>query len=46
MHHNMSYSEMVYRVTRGAYATFDDVALTFLNHFQLPVRYDVGTELL
>ena len=25
---------------------FDDLAMTFLNHFQLPVRYDVGTELL
>ena len=25
---------------------FDDLAMTCLNHFQLPVRYDVGTELL
>ena len=25
---------------------FDDLAMTFLNHFQLPVRYDVGIELL
>ena len=25
---------------------FDDLAMTFLNHFQLPVHYDVGTELL
>ena len=31
---------------RGAFALFDDLAMTFLNHFQLPVRYDVGTELL
>ena len=30
----------------GAYATFDDLVLTFLNHFQLLVRYDVDTELL
>ena len=37
---------MVYRVTGGDYVTFDDLALAFLNHFQLPVRYDVGTELL
>ena len=37
---------MVYRVTGGAYAMFDDLAMTFLNHFQLPIRYDVGTELL
>ena len=25
---------------------FDDLAMTFHNHFQLPVRYDIGTELL
>ena len=25
---------------------FDDLEMTFLNHFQLPVRYDIGTELL
>ena len=31
---------------RGAYAFFDDLAMIFLNHFQLPVRYDVGTKLL
>ena len=37
---------MVYRVIGGDYVTFDDVALTFLNHFQLSVCYDVGTELL
>ena len=37
---------MVYRVTKGAYVTFDDLALTFLNIFQLLVHYDVGTELL
>ena len=30
----------------GAYVMFDDLALTFLNHFQLPIRYDVGTKLL
>ena len=37
---------MVYRVTEGDYTTFDDLALTFLNHFQLPIHYDAGTELL
>ena len=37
---------MVYRVTGGAYAMFDDLAMNFLNHFQLPVCYDVDTELL
>ena len=31
---------------KGALALFDDLAMTFLNHFQLPVRYDSGTELL
>ena len=31
---------------RGAYVLFDDLAMTFLNHFQLPVHYDVGTKLL
>ena len=30
----------------GAYDTFDDLPMTFLNHFQLHVCYDVGTELL
>ena len=30
----------------GTYTTFDDHAMNFLNHFQLPVRYDVSTELL
>ena len=28
---------------RGAFVLFDNLAMTFLNHFQLPVRYDVGT---
>ena len=31
---------------RGAFTLFEDLVMTFLNHFQLPVRYDVGTELL
>ena len=31
---------------KGAFVLFDDLAMTSLNHFQLPVRYDVGTELL
>ena len=30
---------------REAFTLSDDLAMTFLNHFQLPVRYDVGTEL-
>jgi hypothetical protein len=28
------------------YSYFNDLAMVFLNHFQLPVRYDVDTELL
>ena len=31
---------------RGEFILFDDLAMTFLNHFQLPMCYDVGTELL
>ena len=31
---------------REAFAFFDDLVMTFFNHFQLLVRYDVGTELL
>ena len=29
---------------RGAFTLFDDLAMNFLNHFQLPVCYDVGTD--
>jgi hypothetical protein len=28
------------------YSSFGELAMAFLNHFQLPVRYDTGTELL
>jgi hypothetical protein len=31
---------------RGAYGTFSHLVLVFLNHFQLPIRYDVGLEFL
>ena len=31
---------------RGAFTLFDDLAMTFLNHFQPLVRYDVGTKIL
>jgi hypothetical protein len=30
----------------GTYGTFNQMVLVFLNHFQLPVCYDVGIELL
>jgi hypothetical protein len=28
------------------YSSFDELVMAFLNHFQLLVRYDIGTELL
>jgi hypothetical protein len=31
---------------RGAYETFSQMVLVFLNHFQLPVHYDDGLELM
>ena len=30
---------------RGAFALFNDLAMNFLNHFQLLVRYDISIEL-
>jgi hypothetical protein len=31
---------------RSQYSSFGELAMAFLNHFQLPVRYDTNTELL
>jgi hypothetical protein len=31
---------------RSRYSSFSELAMAFLNHFQLPMRYDAGTELL
>jgi hypothetical protein len=31
---------------RSRYSSFGELVMTFLNHFQLPVRYDDGTKLL
>jgi hypothetical protein len=31
---------------RSRYSSFGELAMAFLNHFQLPMRYDAGTELL
>jgi hypothetical protein len=31
---------------RSRYSTFGELEMVFLNHFQLPVRYDADTELL
>jgi hypothetical protein len=33
-------------LNRSRYSSFGKLAMDFLKHFQLPVRYDVGTELL
>ena len=30
----------------SSYSYFNDLEMVFLNHFQLPMRYDVDTELL
>jgi hypothetical protein len=30
---------------RSRYSSFDELEMAFLNHFLLPVRYDIGTEL-
>jgi hypothetical protein len=31
---------------RSRYSSFGELVMAFLNHFQLPVRYDIGTEFL
>ena len=47
MHPYRACREMEYiELPMGAFALFDDLAMTFLNHFQLPVHYDVGIEIL
>jgi hypothetical protein len=33
-------------IPRGIYGSFHQLVIAFLNHFQLPIRYDVGLELL
>ena len=39
-------SQWYIELPRGTYGSFQQLVLAFLNHFQLPVRYDVGLELL
>jgi hypothetical protein len=39
-------SQWYIELPRGTYGSFQQLVLGFLNHFQLPVRYDVGLELL
>jgi hypothetical protein len=33
-------------IDRSRYSSFSELEMAFLNHFQLPMRYDVGTKLL
>jgi hypothetical protein len=46
MHPHQGHHEVVHRATWGNLQTFSQMVLVFLNHFQLPVHYDVGLELL
>jgi hypothetical protein len=39
-------SQWYIELPRGTYGSFHQLVLAFLNHFQLPIRYDVGLELL
>ena len=33
-------------LTRGSFQDFNSLAMAFLTHFQLPIRYEIGTHLL
>ena len=46
MHPHGPAAKWYIELPRGAYVLFDDLSMTFLNHFQLPICYDVGTKLL
>ena len=37
---------MVYQTSSTAYDSFLELSIVFLNHFQLSVRYDAGTDIL
>jgi hypothetical protein len=39
-------SQWYIELPRGTYGSFHQLVLAFLNHFQLPIHYDVGLELL
>ena len=45
-HPSGAYGEVVHRVSWGTYTSFNDLDMTFLNHIQLLVHCDAGTELL
>ena len=45
IHPHRACREIIYiELPRREYALFDDLSITFLNHFQLPICYDVGTK--
>ena len=46
MHPHQACSEMYIELPRGEVILFNDLAMNFINHFQLPVHYDVGMKLL
>ena len=39
-------SQWYIELPRGTYGSFHQLVLAFLNHFQLPIHYDLGLELL
>jgi hypothetical protein len=39
-------SQWYIELPRGTYGSFNQLVVAFLNHFQLPIHYDVGLDLL
>jgi len=39
-------SQWYIEIPRGTYGSFQQLVLAFLNHFQLPIRYDASLEIL
>ena len=39
-------SQCYIELCRGIYGSFNQLVMVFLNHFQLPIRYDVGLKIL
>ena len=37
---------MVHKLPRHSFLDFNALAMDFLTHFQLPIRYETGTDLL
>jgi hypothetical protein len=46
MHSHRECAKWYIELDRLRYSSFDEVEMAFLNHFQLPVRYDANTKLL